>query len=157
MYVLVDKELRVEIIQLHHNILVEGYRGRWKMTKLVTRNYQWPGVTRDAEKYVDGYNIYQRMKNRTEIPAGKLKLSEIPEKLQIYLIVDFITKLLLVAGKDVILVVCDRLSKMIYFVTTTEGTSGKRLGRLFRDNCYDSKTLGLINERNLVQGLHRRT
>ena len=39
MYVLMDKELRVEIIQLHHNILVEGYRGRWKITKLVTRNY----------------------------------------------------------------------------------------------------------------------
>ena len=29
-----------------------------------------------------------------------------------YLIVDFITKLLLVAEKDVILVVCDRLLKM---------------------------------------------
>jgi len=36
--------------------------------------------------------------------------------------VDFITKLLLVVGKDVILVVCDRLSKMTYFVAIIEGT-----------------------------------
>jgi len=48
--------------------------------------------------------------------------------------VDFITKLLLVAGKDAILVVCDRLSKMTHFVTTTERTSAKELARLFKDN-----------------------
>jgi len=41
--------------------------------------------------------------------------------------VDFITKLLLVAEKDAILVVCDRLFKMIYFVATTKKTSAKEL------------------------------
>jgi len=34
-----DKELRTEIIQLHHNILVARYGGKWKTTELVTRNY----------------------------------------------------------------------------------------------------------------------
>ena len=48
--------------------------------------------------------------------------------------VDFITKLPVVAGKDTILVVCDRLSKITHFVATTEGTSAERLVRLFRDN-----------------------
>jgi len=48
--------------------------------------------------------------------------------------IDFITKLSLVAGKDVILVVCDRLSKMTYFVATTERTSVEGLARLFGDN-----------------------
>ena len=41
-YVLKNKKLRVEIIQLHHNILVVGHRGKWKITELVTKNYQWP-------------------------------------------------------------------------------------------------------------------
>ena len=49
---------------------------------------------------------------------------------------DFITKLSLVAGKDAILVICNRLSKIIYFVTTTEGTSAEELTRLFRDNMW---------------------
>ena len=53
-----------------------------------------------------------------------------------HLTVDFITKLLLVAGKDTILVVCDMLLKMTHFVATTEGTSAKRLVRLFRDNIW---------------------
>ena len=50
--------------------------------------------------------------------------------------VDFITKLLLVAGKDVILVVCDRLFKIVHFVVSTERKSVKGLVRLFRDNIW---------------------
>ena len=37
--------------------------------------------------------------------------------------VDFITKLLVVAGKNTILVVYDRLSKMTYFVVTIKKIS----------------------------------
>jgi len=40
----------------------------------------------------------------------------------------------LAAGKDIILVVCDWLSKIAYFVATTEGTSAEELLRLFRNN-----------------------
>ena len=76
------------------------------------------------------------MKNRMEEVAGKLKLSEVPEKLWTHLIVNFITKLPLVAGKDTILVVCNKLFKMTHFVATTEGTLAERLARLFRDNVW---------------------
>ena len=69
-----------------------------------------------------------------EVPVGKIKLSEVPEKLWTYLTVDCITKLLVVAEKDAILVVCNRLSKMMHFVATMEGISVEGLVRLFRDN-----------------------
>ena len=46
----------------------------------MTRNYWWPGVTRDVGRYVDRYNICQRMKNRIEVIIGKLKLSEVSKK-----------------------------------------------------------------------------
>ena len=51
-----------------------------------------------------------------------------------YLTVDFITKLPLVARKDAILVVYNKLSKITHFVATIEGISAERLVRLFRDN-----------------------
>ena len=35
-----------------------------------------------------------------------------------------------------ILVVCDRLSKMVHFVATTEETAAEGLARLFRDNVW---------------------
>jgi len=97
------------------------------MAELVTRNYWWLGMTRDIVRYVEGYDMCQRMKNRTKEIAEKLKLSEVLEKLWTHLIVDFITKLPIVVEKDTILVVCDQLSKMTHFVVTTEGTSAERL------------------------------
>jgi len=52
-YVLKDEELRTEIIQLHHDVLMAGYEGKWKTVELVTRNYWWPGVTREVRWYVE--------------------------------------------------------------------------------------------------------
>ena len=104
--------------------------------ELVTRNYWWPGVTRDVGKYVEGCDLCQRMKNKTEELAGKLKLSKVPKRPWSHLTVDFITKLPVVAGKDTVLVVCDRLSKMTHFVATTEGASAEGLARLFWDNVW---------------------
>ena len=128
-YVPKNEELRAEVIRLHHNILTAGHRGKWKTVVLVTRNYWWPEVTRDVGRYVEGCDLCQRIKNRTEELTGKLKLSEIPEKLWTHLTVDFITKLPVVAGKDAILVVCNRLSKMAHFVAMTEGISVEGLAR----------------------------
>ena len=91
---------------------------------------------RDVGRYVEGYDLCQRIKNRTEEVVGKLKLSEVPEKLWTHITVDFVTKLPIVAGKDVILVVYNRLSKMAHFVATIEGMLVEELARLFRNNMW---------------------
>jgi len=79
-YIPKDVELRAEIIWLHHDVLVAGHGGQWKMVELVTRNYWWLEVIRDVGRYVEGCNLCQRMKNRTEELAGKLKLSKVLKK-----------------------------------------------------------------------------
>ena len=80
-YIPKDKELRTKVIQLHYDVLAAGYGGRWKTVELVTRNYWWPGVIRDVGRYIEEYNLCQRIKNRMEELVGKLKLSKVPEKL----------------------------------------------------------------------------
>ena len=42
----------------------------------------------------------------------------------------------MVSGKDIIFVICDRLSKIAHFVATTEEISVEGLARLFRDNVW---------------------
>jgi len=81
-------------------------------------------------------NSCQRNKNHTEQPAGKLMPNLIPEKPWTYISADFITKLLIAQGYDSILVVVDRLTKMIHFIPTTEKMSAEGLARLFRDNVW---------------------
>jgi len=63
----------------------------------------------------------------TEQPASKLIPNSISEKPWIYILVDFITKLPLAQGYDLILVVVDRLTKIVHFISTTEKTSAERL------------------------------
>jgi len=55
-YIPKDNRLRVEIIRLHHDMLVEGYGGQWKMVELVTHNFWWPEVTKEVKQYMKGYN-----------------------------------------------------------------------------------------------------
>jgi len=89
-----------------------------------------------VKKYVKGCDTCQRNKNRTEQPAGKLIPNSIPEKPWTYISADFITKLLLAQGYNSILVVVDRLTKMVHFIPTTEKTLAEGLARLFRDNMW---------------------
>jgi len=162
-----DDMLRVEIIRLHHNTPVGGHGGQWKMVELVTRNFWWPGVTREVKRYVEGCDSCQRNKNRTEQPAGKLMPNSIPEKPWTHISADFITKLPIAQGYDSILVVVDRLTKMVHFISTTEKTLAEGLARLFRDNVWKLHrlpesiisdrgpqfTAGLMRELNRILGI----
>jgi len=103
---------------------------------------------RDVGKYMEECDLCQRMKNKIEASVGKLMINEVLEKLWMYLMVNFITKLLLVVGKDAILVVCDQLSKIAYFVATTEEILAEGLTRLFKDNIWNLYSLleSVIND-----------
>jgi len=129
-----EGELRGEVIRLHHDTPVGGHGGRWKTTELVTRNYWWPGITKEVGRYVDGCDACQRYKNRSEAPTGKLMPNAIPEKPWSHISADFITKLPLAQGYDAILVVCDRFSKIAHFIATMEKMSAEGLTKLFRDH-----------------------
>jgi len=133
-YVLKDNKLRAEIIRLHYDTLVGGYGGQWKTVELVTRNFWWPEVTKEVKQYVEECNAYQQNKNCIEQLASKLMPNSILEKPWIHILADFITKLPLAQGYDSILVVVDRLTKMVHFVPTTEKTLAEGLVQLFRDN-----------------------
>jgi len=106
------------------------------MVELVTRNFWWPGVMEEVKRYVEKYNSCQRNKNQMDAPAGKLMPNEVPAKSWAHIMVDFIIKLLLAQGYDLILVVYDRLTKMAYFIPTIEKTSTEGLARLFRDHIW---------------------
>ena len=80
---------------------------------------------------------------------------------------DFITKLLVLRDHDLILVVCDRFSKVSPFIAITEKITVKNLAKLFRDNVWKLYRLlknvisnkglqfiaGLIKELNKMLGI----
>jgi len=60
----------------------------------------------------------------------------IPEKPWSHISADFIIKLPLAQEYDVILVVYDHFSKIVYFIATTEKTSAEELAKLFQDHVW---------------------
>ena len=44
-----EGELREEMVYLHHDTPVEGHGGQWKIVELVTRNFWWPGITKEVK------------------------------------------------------------------------------------------------------------
>ena len=108
---------------------------------------------------MEGCDFCQRNKNHTEQPAGKLIPNSIPKKPWMHISADFITELPLAQEYNVILVVVDRLTKMVYFIPTTEKTLVKGLARLFRDNVWKLHGLpeSIISDRGpqFVAGLMR--
>jgi len=116
---------------------------------------------------MEGCDACQHNKNHTEQPAGKLIPNSILEKPWTHISANFITKLPLAQEYDSILVVVDQLTKMVYFIPTTEKTSAEELARLFRDNMWKLHGLpesiisdrgpqfvaGLIRELNEILGI----
>ena len=58
-YVLVNKTLQGSIIEIHHSW---GHPGIYKTTELITRNYWWPGLQKDVQKYIQGCRTCQTVK-----------------------------------------------------------------------------------------------
>jgi len=96
--------------------------------------------------------------------------NSIPERPWTHISADFITKLSLAQGYDSILVVVDQLTKIVYFMPTTEKMSAEGLARLFRDNMWKLHglpksiildrgpqfTVGLMRELNRMLGIESR-
>ena len=124
------------------------------------KNFWWPGVTKKVKQYMKGYDSYQRNKNCIEQPAGKLIYNSIPKKPWSHILADFITKLLLAQEYDSILVVVNRLTKIVHFIPTIEKTSAEELARLFKDNIWKLHKLSksIISDRGpqFIAGLIRK-
>ena len=77
--------------------------------------------------------------------------NSIPDRPWTHILVDFITKLPLAQGYNSILVVVDKLIKMVYFIPTTEKILAEELARLFRDNVWKLHRLSksIISNRGL--------
>ena len=135
-YVPKDLELRRAVVEAHHDSQITGHPGRWKTLELVTRNYWWPGISRYIASYIQGCDKCNRTKTFPAKPVGKLTPTQIPKDIWQIITVDLITSLPESHGYDSILVVVDRLSKMIHICPTTTRLSSEGLARLFRDHVW---------------------
>ena len=135
-YVPKDPEIRREIVKLHHDSVMAGHPGRWKTLELVSRNYWWPGISRYVASYVKGCDRCNRTKTFPAKPIGKLVPTQIPEDVWDIITVDLIVGLPESKGYNSIMVVVDRLGKMIHAIPTRDTVTSAGVAKLFRDHVW---------------------
>ena len=116
----VPEIIRSEVISCHHNNPLAEYFGIDKIRELVGRKYYWPSLRKDVEDYVRGCDVCLASKAVRHKPYGDLQSLPVPTHRWKDLSMDFVTGLPLSAdwkgdSYDSILVIVDRLTKMVHY------------------------------------------
>jgi transposase InsO family protein len=126
----VPRDLRDEIIKLHHDTPLYGHMGTEKTMEHVSRNYYFPNMRKRVERYVHNCTTCQQDKPARHLPYGNLQSPQTPTKPWEWITIDFIVKLPISEGFDTITVITDRLTKYIHLIPTNETMNSPELARL---------------------------
>ncbi|GJZ52664.1 putative mitochondrial protein [Tanacetum coccineum] len=93
-------------------------------------------MRKEVKQFMRDYEIFQRYKPNLEAYPGLLQPLSIPTSIWTSISMDFIKGLPKSRGKDVILVVVDRLSKYSHFMALSHPFTASQVAQLFLDNIY---------------------
>ena len=128
--VYVPRSLQEEIIKAHHNEPTQGHFGIEKTMEKISRNYYIPSMHRKVKNYIRQCDSCQRNKPARHAPYGAMRTPETPTRPWEWITMDFITKLPVSEGNDMIMVVVDRLTKYAYMIPTTERIDARAMANL---------------------------
>lgn len=128
--------LRGEIITQNHDHIMAGHPGIEKTKELIQREYWWPRLRKDVERYVKGCEACQRMKTSTQAKAALLHLNVIPKGPWTHISIDMVTGLPESKGYDALLVIVDQFSKAIIPVPCNIELSVEGWARILQDHVY---------------------
>ncbi len=126
-----DKQIKTQILNECHDSRTAGHTGVEKTTELVARRFYWPGMYREIDEYVRSCHVCQSNKPSNQSPAGLLQPLPIPDKKWQTISMDLITQLPKTSkGNDAIVVMVDKLTKMVHFAATKTAVSAPQLAQI---------------------------
>lgn len=134
LYVPPDPALRRLVLQELHSAPYSGHFGFEKTFERVARLFYWPGMAEDTRAYIRACISCQANKPSNLRPAGELSPLPIPARRWQSVSMDFITQLPRTErGFDAIMVVVDRLSKMVHLMPTYTTANAPTVAKLYID------------------------
>ncbi|XP_077217958.1 uncharacterized protein LOC143852458 [Tasmannia lanceolata] len=110
-----DSPLREVLPAEFHSSPTGSHAGYFIPYKRISQNLFWKGLKGDVKRFVAGCVVCKINKYETLDPAGLLQPLPIPDRVWEDISMNFIDGLPVSAGKTVIMVVVDRLSKYAHF------------------------------------------
>ncbi|KAL8087895.1 hypothetical protein AgCh_037873 [Apium graveolens] len=131
-----DSQLKTKILNWHHNAPGGGHSGRDATIKRIKTIFTWKGLSKDVKEFVRNCQVCQTAKYDTAAFPGLLQPLPVPQEVWLDISMDFITGLPKSNGKDVILVIVDRLSKYGHFLALAHPFTAIQVAQLYLDNVF---------------------
>ena len=128
---MVSRKLRETILFEAHDTKIEGHSRVLHAYKRLAHQFYWPLMFQSVQEYVSRCETYQRTKATTLKPVGLLQPLPILCQVCDDITLDFIKRLPSSQGKDMILVMVDRLSKFAHFISLSHSFSEKTIMEKF--------------------------
>ena len=126
-------DLRTELFKECHATPYSAHPGRDKTLSLLSRYFWWPGLAQDVAKYVAQCDSCQRNKVSNQVPAGLLQPLPVPGQPWSSMSMDFVVDLPTTAnGFDSIMVMVDRLTKMVHLAPCHKADNASDVAMLFQ-------------------------
>ena len=145
------------MISCHHNNPLAGHFGIDKTKKLVGWKYYWPSLGKDVKIDVWGCDIYLVSKTICHKPYGDLQSMPLPTHQCKILSINFMTGLFLSFdwksdNYDLILVIVDRLIKMMHYKLVKVTINAPRLAEVIIDTVVRHYSLpdSIISDRRAI-------
>jgi len=130
-----DEELRGDVLKAYHDGPLAGHPGVSRMVEQLCRRVWWPRLVKDVERYVSTCSECVRNKPRSGKQQGLLQPLPVPVAPWDSVSMDFVVALPRTeGGYDAMLVMVDRLTKMVHVAPTTSSCTAEQTARLFFDN-----------------------
>jgi hypothetical protein len=133
-YVGASANLRLQLLETFHRSGLGRHSGTKATYQRIKRILFWPHLKKMVEKFMSECPVCQLVKVDHTHPAGLLKPLPPPEKPWLCITLDFIEALPKSDGKEVILVVVDRLTKYAHFIPVKHPYSVDDIVGLLLDN-----------------------
>ena len=106
------------------------------MLELIKQNYWWPGIKEDIKKYVQGYFKCQQNKGQHQKKVEELHLLEIPQEPWQEISINIIGPLPKLNGKNTIVIIVDRFTKIIRLKMTMTNISSEETTKIYQNKIW---------------------
>ncbi|GJP56344.1 hypothetical protein CLOM_g15405 [Closterium sp. NIES-68] len=137
------------LIQEVHDSNLSGHVGVDKTLKALQQFYYWPYMVTDVQRYMAVCPICQRMKSSHQQPTGLLQPLEPPQCPWQHVTMDFGLPAGS-SGNDAVLLVVDRLTKMVHFAPCRTTITAEETARLLISTvvCLHGISAAIISDRD---------
>uniref|UniRef100_A0A0A9FY82 Integrase catalytic domain-containing protein n=1 Tax=Arundo donax TaxID=35708 RepID=A0A0A9FY82_ARUDO len=147
-----DTTVQNKIISSLHSSAIGGHSGIAATYQRIKKLFHWLGIKKSVEVFVNECATCQRAKGEHCHYPGLLNPLPIPDMAWEHITMDFVEGLPKSNGKDVVLVVVDRLSKYVHFIALSHPFTAKQIANIFMDNVFKLHGLPkvMISDRDRV-------